>query len=556
MSVSNSSTPPPARNLFGRLAREFLSQTTQARLCGYTHHRVAWVKECLQWSEGEGPTSYQEEVLRRFDQGLRRQAVRGPHSLGKTALAAWLVLHFALTREAAGVQWKVVTTASVHRQLTLFLWPEIKLWARRLNWEQLGRAPFDPRTELLEQHLKLDHGQAFAVASDRPENIEGAHAEHLLYVFDEAKAIPPPIWDAAEGALSGQHCYALAISTPGEPQGRFYDIHSRKPGFDDWHVTHISLDQCLEAGRVDREWARNRLDTWHCEYARLQPDEKPQTNLERLLGVRIIRPSAMFANRALGEFASSEDEGLIPLAWIEAANERWREIDEAHDWPAFTCVGVDVGRGGDASVLALRYGNALRELRPYGIPDTMVITGNVVPILRSHGGYAVVDVVGVGSGVVDRLREQKFEVVAFNAGESTDWKDRSGEMLFANKRSAAWWNLRELLDPANEQEIALPADDLLTGDLTAPHWRMSSGGRIVVESKEEIRKRIGRSTDHGDAVVQAFWQEPEDIHVFRIGRAKPRDKAPGDRRGRVVMTKSLDRKDRNRISIPLDKKFR
>jgi hypothetical protein len=95
--------------------------------------------------------------------------------------------------------------------------------------------------------------------------------------------------------------------------------------------------------------------------------------------------------------------------------------------------------------------------------------------------------------------------VAFNAAEGTDRKDRSGELGFTNLRGGGWWNLRELLDPAFAPILALPPDDRLTGDLTAPHWRVMSGGRIQVESKDDIRKRIGRSTDDGDAVVQATW---------------------------------------------------
>jgi hypothetical protein len=133
-----------------------------------------------------------------------------------------------------------------------------------------------------------------------------------------------------------------------------------------------------------------------------------------------------------------------------------------------------------------------------------------------------VDVVGIGAGVVDRLREQRMNVQAFNAGNRTDWRDVSRELQFANLRSASWWNLRELLDPAQGHSIALPPDDLLTGDLTAPRWRQSSGGKILLESKEDLRKanRLGRSTDDGDAVVMAFWKEPEpERHVFRIARA-------------------------------------
>lgn len=462
----------------------------------YTNNRVAWVRNCIEWGEGEGPTQYQEDVLRKFDEGQRRQAVRGPHALGKTALASWVLLHFALTRDAAAINWKAVTTASVWRQLSLYLWPEIHIWAGRLNWEAVGRERFDSRTELLDLILKLRHGQAFAVASDRPESIEGAHASHLLYVFDEAKAIPPAIWDAAEGALAGGNCYALAISTPGEPQGRFYDIHVRKPGYADWRVKHVTKDEVI-AGRPNsgfREWAEARQAEW------------PEASM-------------MFQNRVLGEFASSEEEGMIPLSWIEAANERWLELESAGEWGDFICVGVDVGRGGDATVLALRYGEAIRELRRYVVADTMAVTGHVAGVLRGHGAHAVVDVIGIGAGVVDKLREDKQAVEAFNAGEATDWKDRSGELQFVNKRAAAWWNLRELLDPANKRAVALPLDDLLTGDLTAPHYRQTSGGRCQVESKDEIRKRLGRSTDTGDAVVQAFWTEPVvEAPVFRIAR--------------------------------------
>jgi hypothetical protein len=102
------------------------------------------------------------------------------------------------------------------------------------------------------------------------------------------------------------------------------------------------------------------------------------------------------------------------------------------------------------------------------------------------------------------LREQHFDIEGFNASEGTKERDKSGEIGFVNKRAAAWWALRELLDPAGDGEIALPPDDELTGDLTAPQWTVQSGGRILIESKDDIRKRLGRSTDAGDAVVMAF----------------------------------------------------
>jgi hypothetical protein len=118
-----------------------------------------------------------------------------------------------------------------------------------------------------------------------------------------------------------------------------------------------------------------------------------------------------------------------------------------------------------------------------------------------------VDVIGIGAGVLDRLREQGCRAEPFNASAGTANKDASGEFGFANTRSAAWWLTRELLDPSRDSDLALPPDDLLLGDLTAPKWRILSGGKIQVESKDDIRKRLGRSTDDGDAVVQSLWRE-------------------------------------------------
>ncbi len=109
--------------------------------------------------------------------------------------------------------------------------------------------------------------------------------------------------------------------------------------------------------------------------------------------------------------------------------------------------------------------------------------------------------------VVDRLRELKKPVVAFNAAAGSSKRDSTGEFGFVNCRAAAWWGLRELLAPDSLFEIALPPDDKLTGDLTAPTYKVMSGGNIQIESKEDIHKRLGRSTDDGDAVIQAFWEE-------------------------------------------------
>jgi hypothetical protein len=350
-----------------------------------------------------------------------------------------------------------------------------------LNWQKLERAPFKAKQELLDLSLKLQTGEAFALASDNSSMIEGAHAANLLYVFDESKEIPAETWDSAEGAFSSGNAYWLAYSTPGEPNGRFYDIQSRKQGYQDWKVRHVTLDECIKAGRISPQWVEDRKSQWG-------------------------EQSAVFQNRVLGEFASSDTDGVIPLAWIERANQRWLEWNESEKKEEFCGVGCDIARSGDdKTVLAPRFENVISELRRYAKADTMETVGRITGLMNIYKkGIATIDIIGMGAGVFDRLREIGIPVRAFNASAKTNMMDRSGELSFINCRAAGWWGVRELLQ---NDEIALPPDDKLTGDLTAPKWRVVSGGKIQIEGKEDIQKRLGRSTDDGDAVVMAFFPD-------------------------------------------------
>lgn len=467
-------------------------QGISSKTLHYQSDPLAFVADCIFFPPGQHPTSYQLEALSLL-YASRRVAIRSPHGAGKTALAAWVTLWASLTSDDC----KVITTASAWRQLTHFLWPEVHKWARRVRWDALGRAPLS-RDELLQLSLKPAPGvEAFAAASDNPAYIEGAHAHRVVYVLDEAKTIPSATWDAVEGAFSGagrdtaNEAYALAISTPGDLSGRFYDIHRRAPGYEDWHTRHVTLDEAIQAGRISREWAEQRLAQWGAG-------------------------SAVYQNRVLGEFAtSSASDVVIPLAWVEAANRRWQEWEESGERIKATLItlGVDVGGGGDDTVLALAAGARIVELRRYPKGDTMETVGRIVGLLERLPHLQVYpDSIGIGAGIVHRLREIAVEgrawgldnILPFNAAEATDRRDRSGELSFPNKRSAMWWMGREMLDPASGNEVALPPDDNLTGELTAPTWKTLSRGQIQVEGKDAIRGRIGRSTDSADAVLQAL----------------------------------------------------
>lgn len=486
-------TPPTTLKLAKPEYRRFI-QT-------YEHDRVAFIHDCLIPMTGEGYAPYQVEIMGLLDMNTH-VAVRGPHGLGKTAMASWVVLHGILTSEDV----KVPTTASSWRQLTKFLWPEIHKWGQRLRWDRIG---LDPKTRRLFNDLSIKLGptqEAFAVASDNAVLIEGAHANRVIYVFDESKSIPDGTWDAAEGAFSaagpdtGKEAKAFAISTPGDNQGKFYDIFARRPGLERWATRHVTVEEAIAARRVSRQWVDNMAQEWG-------------------------EASARFMTHVLGEFATESNEGLIPLTWVLQANERWtavmNSLADGDDLGQATALGVDVARDGeDRTAIALRFGAVIHSLQYFAKQDTMKTAGRVNSLASRHDAQQaviVVDVVGVGGGVFDRLRELGFgdRLYSFIAGGATDWRDLTGQNRFADVRSAAWWHMRELLDPRNEENICLPPDPILTRDLTAPRWREMSSGVIRVESKDDLRKakRLGRSTDAADAVIQAFWIDATRIHL-------------------------------------------
>lgn len=464
----------------------------------YYDDPVGFIRDCVKFKPGrdgkpKGLAPYQIEIIGDLPK-VKRIAVRGCRGMGKSAIASLLILWFAITRDAAGRDWKIVTTAGSWAQLESFLWVEISKWAWNLNWEKIGRSPFNQRSELMKTQLRLRYGLAIAASPDKPERIEGAHSDCVMAVLDESKIISPEIFDSIEGTFSGAgddsdlEAYVLAISTPGEPSGRFYDIHARKPGLEDWHTRHVTLEEAVAAGRITKSWADQRKLLWG-------------------------ENSALYQNHVLGEFCADDEDAVIPLRWAEMAIERWRawDRDGRPDQDGLKTVGVDVARTGkDRSVAAVRHGSVITRISDWAKADTMETTGRVKGILASEpDATAVVDVIGIGAGVYDRLREQGLKADPFNAGRKTMRRDATGQFGFKDCRSAAWWGLREMLDPSRSATLAIPPDDKLLGDLTAPHYKHTSDGRIQVESKDETRKRIGRSTDHADAVMQSCWPTGE-----------------------------------------------
>ena len=227
-----------------------------------------------------------------------------------------------------------------------------------------------------------------------------------------------------------------------------------------------------------------------------------------------------------GDFwASKQDDRwqLIPSAWVEAAQKRWRERMAAGGFGNPTAIGQDVAmEGRDVSVTAPRYGLNIGELlkeKGKNTPDGSSICEMMMRAGAGKPGVRVnIDAIGIGKSAYDSAKLLGIaNVHPVVVSESTNWKDPSVPAIkFGNLRAAIMWNVRRLLDPdggPEETRLALPPDQELAADLCAAHYQMKVSG-LFVESKDDIRKRIGRSTDCGDAVALACWEpEPRFIVV-------------------------------------------
>lgn len=215
---------------------------------------------------------------------------------------------------------------------------------------------------------------------------------------------------------------------------------------------------------------------------------------------------------------SDSEWQVIPTAWVQAAMERWRPRDRKGRMES---MGIDVARGGkDNTIFARRHeGDWYDEPLVYPgttTPDGPTVMGLAAAALRDDATIHI-DVVGVGGSPYDFMRQQRYHVVGVNGGatEGIDTFRSAGGLKFANWKAYLWWSFREDLDPANGKGVALPPDKQLLKDLTAPLWK-PRGGRIYVESREEIIKRIGRSPDWASAYVLARLSTPRVRDVQRV----------------------------------------
>lgn len=408
---------------------------------------------------GATPDPWQAEALALFAKH-DRLSIRAGHGVGKSTLDAWVVLWFLTTRFPC----KIPITANSQDQLRDVEWAELGSWFRRLP-EGL-RMHYELGAERL--FLKSAPEDAFAVArtasKDNPEALQGFHSQNLLFVIAEASGIADIVFEVAQGALSTAGAKAIMTGNPTRLSGFFYDSHHRLR--DRWKTMSVNSE--------DVPRARGHIQDIIARYG---------------------KDSNAYRVRVLGEFPTTEDEQVIPLEWILAAANR--DVTPLRFRPVW---GVDVARfGDDRTTLAKRKSNVLMEpVKAWRGKDTMQVAGliksefDATPRLQQPSEI-LVDVVGIGAGVVDRLRELEMPVRGVNVGEQAAVSER-----FMRLRDELWWRGREWF---GRKDCKIAKDDELIAELVSPTYTINSSGKVLVERKDELKKRGLPSPDKADAFL-------------------------------------------------------
>lgn len=228
-------------------------------------------------------------------------------------------------------------------------------------------------------------------------------------------------------------------------------------------------------------------------------------------------PEPLRSQMLNGDFEAGMQDGamqLLPTAWVEAAQKRWRDLEAEGALPEMDSIGGDIARGGaDKTMIARRHGMWFNRLLVYPgktTPDGPSSAALIIVATRD-GCPQHVDVIGVGASTYDFLVEAKQPVIGVDVRQSASGTDRSGMLKLFNKRSELGWALREALDPKNNTGIALPPDTEdcpLSKELTSINWEVK-GKTIKVESREDIIKRLGWSPDGFSAICLGLIDSPQ-----------------------------------------------
>lgn len=456
----------------------------------YRDDPVLYAREIL----GVRCWSRQADMLRAVA-AHNRVSIRSGHKCGKSKAVAILALWWVATRSDA----RVVLLAPTYRQIVEIVWREIKETHRSARLALGGDVFAKP-----EEGIRWPDGrQIFGFSTDSRERVAG-FSGNILYLVDEASGVPDEVHEVISTNPGGA---IVMISNPTRTSGVFYDSHHKGDAESGgvWHTLAISSEEAAAEnteipgypGRYKFKYLAN------AEWIEARKREFGEA-------------SPYYDVRVRGRFARQSDNAVIPAGSVDDAIERWPETPAE----GVLELGVDVARfGADDSCIAARRGRWVAPLVVLSGNDNVQVAQKVREVcdkLRRPGERPIVRVdTSNGGGVADILRrDEDKDVVDVMAQEAAQ------DQRYARRRDEMWFCMQLWFRDGG----ALPDDRRLADDLKAPTYDYDERARIKVESKRELKKRIGRSTDRADALalaVYAVGHDPERVDQV-LGYAMPR----------------------------------
>jgi hypothetical protein len=441
-----------------------------------------WGKAGTPLEHFAGPRKWQREVLQELADHIKqnngkvdfdtfRMATSSGRGIGKSALVSWLVLWMLTTRIGS----TTIVSANSEAQLRSVTWAEITKWlsmSMNTHWFEVSATRVMPAkwlTELVERDLKLGtrywgvEGRLWS--AENPDSYAGVHNfSGVMLVFDEASGIDDSIWSVAAGFFTENtpNRFWLAFSNPRRNSGYFYETFHAK-----------------------RDFWRNKI-----------VDARTVENTDKNVYQQIIDEYGADSSQAhvevYGQFPSASDDQFIPANVVDdaMARERYKDLS------APIVIGVDPARfGADSTVIAVRQGRDIIEIRKHKGDDTMETVGRIIEAIEEYKPALInIDEGGLGAGVVDRLKEQRYKIRGVNFANKA-----KNPMMYGNKRAEMWGDMREWLKSAS-----IPKDRYLKTDMISPLMKPDSKGAIFLESKKDMKARGLASPDAADAIALTF----------------------------------------------------
>jgi hypothetical protein len=428
---------------------------------------VAFVVEVLDVT----PEAWQVKALRALVTN-DRLSLRSGHGVGKSAFLAWSILWFMVTRYPV----KCALTAPTAHQLQDVLFGELGKFYRKMpKW-------FQDKLVLRNERLEVvgAESESFAVArtarKEQPEAFQGFHSENMLFIVDEASGVDQLIFEVGQGAMSTAGAKTILTGNPTRTSGYFYDSFHRDRA--KWYTMKVA---CADSNTVDPAFIEEMREKYG-------------------------EDSNVFRVRVLGEFSVEGDDTVVPLSLIESAVERDIEINPRSD----TVWGLDVSRfGSDRTALCKRKGKKLlAPITTWSNKDLMQTCGLVMAEWKRVENFEderpaeiLVDSIGLGSGVCDRLSEMGLPARGINVAETPSTSDTT----YMRLRDELWFKAREWFQG---RDCRIPeGSDELVAELSVPHYAYTSSGKIKVEDKASMKKRGLRSPDLADAFCLTMAHE-------------------------------------------------